>query len=411
MAEPEDLPEQWSVFSKQSGPVHRVFRGLLRHRQVDALDTIIGYLNHPHRAHDRLGAVAVLPTGTGKSGIAVLLPYLLGSLRVLVVTPSLTITQQLNSDFSSASNQPKRRAYIIERGIFRHEHVQRVLPHPGVATNIADLVNLTARMDGRSCIIIANAQKLPPRALAEIPENKFDLVIVDEAHHYPSEIWSNIVHRFRQHAKVVFLTATPRNPLPEDWNICYNLRFGDAVNEGIIRNLLFANLPVQPNVDPNTAIIQQMIQLLDEHGTIVVDGVRRSYQGLILTGKRTEDADQIANLFNAIDNRFHACAYHTKLENSENVKNEFVAGNRRILVVVGSLLEGFNHELVSVVGICRPVGTGVIAFTQFVGRAVRHVENEPQAFNASLVSHVSYSQFQNHYNLVNDVAFEPVIEF
>ena len=43
-------------------------------------------------------ALIVLPTGCGKSGIAVLAPYVLGARRVLVVTPSITITNQLGED-------------------------------------------------------------------------------------------------------------------------------------------------------------------------------------------------------------------------------------------------------------------------------------------------------------------------
>jgi superfamily II DNA or RNA helicase len=43
--------------------------------------------------------IIVAPTGAGKSAIAALLPYILGSRRVLVITPSKTITEQLSLDF------------------------------------------------------------------------------------------------------------------------------------------------------------------------------------------------------------------------------------------------------------------------------------------------------------------------
>ncbi len=46
----------------------------------------------------RIGLV-VIPTGGGKSGIATLAPYILNTTRVLVITPSLQITNQLAAAF------------------------------------------------------------------------------------------------------------------------------------------------------------------------------------------------------------------------------------------------------------------------------------------------------------------------
>jgi len=40
--------------------------------------------------------------------------------------------------------------------------------------------------------------------------NQFDLLIVDEAHHFPSSFWKNIVDfATESDCKVLFLTATP----------------------------------------------------------------------------------------------------------------------------------------------------------------------------------------------------------
>jgi superfamily II DNA or RNA helicase len=46
----------------------------------------------------RIGLI-VIPTGGGKSGIAALAPYVLNTTRVLVITPSLQITNQLAAAF------------------------------------------------------------------------------------------------------------------------------------------------------------------------------------------------------------------------------------------------------------------------------------------------------------------------
>jgi superfamily II DNA or RNA helicase len=63
-------------------------------------------------------------------------------------------------------------------------------------------------------IVIANAHKFGSNTdvdLAEIPRT-FDLVIVDEAHHYPAPSWKSIVDHFPG-SKKLFLTAVRRNIL------------------------------------------------------------------------------------------------------------------------------------------------------------------------------------------------------
>lgn len=42
--------------------------------------------------------MVVLPTGTDKSAVISLAPYVLGSRRVLIITPAVTITKQIERD-------------------------------------------------------------------------------------------------------------------------------------------------------------------------------------------------------------------------------------------------------------------------------------------------------------------------
>ena len=46
-------------------------------------------------------ALVVLPTGCGKTGVAVLASYVLNASRVLVITPSLIISKQVNEAYEN----------------------------------------------------------------------------------------------------------------------------------------------------------------------------------------------------------------------------------------------------------------------------------------------------------------------
>ena len=92
-------------------------------------------------------------------------------------------------------------------------------------------------------------------------------------------------------------------------------------------------------------------------------------------------------------------------ETERYILEDFVNGDIRTLVIVGRLLEGFDHKPVSVLGIVRNIApTSRVLFAQFVGRAVR--KNSPSDLvPAQIVSHEYFNQMQN-YNTFEKLAEE-----
>lgn len=167
--------------------------------------------------------VVVAPTGSGKSGIIFLLPYVLQSSRVLIITPSKVITDQLAISFGLDSNE----CFLKKAGLCppdeekREDFLEKLL-------ETVKVINASAQVKPRSGnLVIVNAQKFSGASNSKLVYNneeiipdvkkffaKFDTLIVDEAHHYPAETWKNIVNAFRENGekstkKIIFLTATP----------------------------------------------------------------------------------------------------------------------------------------------------------------------------------------------------------
>ncbi len=145
-----------------------------------------------------------MPTGTGKSGVAVLTPYVLGAKNVLVITPSRVITEQIYRDFCSDQGE----SFFERVGMANSEKFARYLRPHGTRID-GGLNNPSSQLSFN--LVVVNAQKFGTNAnvdIGEIPRNLFDLVIVDEAHHYPAPTWKNIIDHF-ENAQRVFLTATP----------------------------------------------------------------------------------------------------------------------------------------------------------------------------------------------------------
>lgn len=57
-------------------------------------------------------------------------------------------------------------------------------------------------------VVVSTPNSTSPLVSPEAPEDLFDLVIFDEAHHAPADTWQAYLDRFSS-AQFVFLTATP----------------------------------------------------------------------------------------------------------------------------------------------------------------------------------------------------------
>ncbi len=163
----------------------------------------------------------IAPTGSGKSGIISMLPYLLQVKKALLITPSKNISLQNEKSFFPVDDE---KCFFEISGMQTIlKKLEDVLETPKVVTCAKEINNF--RQLGN--LVIVTAQRFGGKAQTslvhknkEVIENveeffkRFELLIVDEAHHYPAKTWEKIVEQFQNpaedhHKIVIFLTATP----------------------------------------------------------------------------------------------------------------------------------------------------------------------------------------------------------
>ena len=102
--------------------------------------------------------------------------------------------------------------------------------------------------------MVVNAHKIGGVSCVQIEsiqDTNYDLVIVDEAHHYPAPTWHLLVDHF-PNSRRLFLTATPyhRGKLILEHEPCFHLLRKDAVQKRIIRPVDFEEVQSDVSMHP-----------------------------------------------------------------------------------------------------------------------------------------------------------------
>ena len=356
----------------------------------------------------QLPAIAVLPTGCGKSGLIACAPFGIAEGRVLVVAPNLTIKDGLAEGTFSGT------------GTFYH--FCDVLPKD---TRLPRVVALErGRVNEEDCrradVIVTNVQQMQGW-LPLFPSDFFDLIVVDEAHHAPADSWQNVNRAFPD-AKKIYCTATPfrSDEQPIRAEPVYRYRLADAIAADYVKNIVrvdavASEMTFTVEGEERAYTRDEIMDLREEtwfsRGVALSDVcnetiVDRSVQLLQAKTRRgTEQhqilaaacsirhAEQVAALYRSrgIDASFVASRGMTTEEREDRLR-DYEHGSLDAMVHVGILGEGYDNPTISIAALFRPFRS-VAAYTQFVGRALRALPNGNQTDNlAHVVAHAGLNQ-------------------
>jgi len=144
-------------------------------------------------------ALVVMPTGTGKTGVLMLVPYFRNSNRVLIITPSTLVRNQVAEDYRNLS--------VLKRAEVFADDISG--PHVFELSSQVTSSEEWKQMKDFD-VVVATPNGISPayENIPAPPPDLFDLLLIDEAHHSPARTWKTILDCFPNAEKVLF-TATP----------------------------------------------------------------------------------------------------------------------------------------------------------------------------------------------------------
>lgn len=331
--------------------------------------------------------VVSIPTGSGKTAVAMAAPFLLANppQRVLVLAPAQQLRRQLAEQFSTYDQLRQRKVLPDDVG------APTVIEMAGRAHSWAEFE--------AADVVIALPNSISPVHYdtgERPPPNLFDLIVVDEAHHAPAETWRAVLDHFAD-ARALLLTATPRRrdgkSIPGSLQYYYPLR--RALDEKLYQPILPVLLspPGSPDRRQSDAVIAaRAVALLrsDEHRTSV----------LLVRGGNIERLGELRDIYKAVG--LELTLLHNRL--SARQQTEIVcrlkAGDIRAVGVVGMLGEGFDLPSLRLAAY-HDKHKSLPATVQLIGRLARVDPRYPQP--SSLITMADADAFPELKNVVRQL--------
>lgn len=228
-------------YSALSLPIAHGAQAGLRHAQVAAAHALSA-----HFFSGRAPAIVAMPTGSGKTGVMVLAAFLLRAQRVLVVTPSRMVRDQVAESMGSLA--------ILKKAGAVHRAVE--LPHTHVVRHLISSDADWRKLEEKDIVVSTIACVSPkPPGVPLPPADLFDLVLLDEAHHAPAPSW-HALRTALPGARVVLFTATPfrRDGRTLPGKIVFEYPLARAREDGVFGHVTYEPVLVDPSEDADVAI-------------------------------------------------------------------------------------------------------------------------------------------------------------
>lgn len=376
--------------------------GSLREPQIEGYFAIRAHFKETNGP-----AYVQLPVGCGKTGLMGMAPFGVAKGRVLIIAPNLTIRENIRREL----NVSDPNCFYSKRGVF----VPKNGPYLSELKTGANIHDCDA-----AHIVVANIQQFSGaknKWYEALPNDYFDMILVDEGHHNVAETWTRLFDYFSG-AKVVSFTATP---MRSDGQVVageriYRFGYARSMIMGFISQIdaLFVKpteLTFTVEGETKTLSITQIMQMREKdwfsrgvatseecNRSIVNASVQQLYQvralgsprQLIAVACSIRHATQVAALYQ--EHGLRTEVLHSRLADEERsrVEASLRSGLTDVVVQVNILGEGYDLPTLSVAAVFRPYRS-LSPYVQFVGRILRLAQPDvpySPANQVYLVSHV-----------------------
>ncbi|MEC4114772.1 DEAD/DEAH box helicase family protein [Myroides pelagicus] len=346
----------------------------LREPQIAALYSILGHL----KVSDEIGTV-VMPTGTGKTE-TMLSTLVAGKLnKVIIAVPSDALRTQISNKFLKLG-------LLKQFGIINSNVLN---PKVGIIYQSFQSDENLLEFIEKSNVIVTTMNILSnfhPSVLA-ILNSYISNVFIDEAHHVEANSWKRVRRAF-DNKKILQFTATPfRNDQKRiDGKVIFNFSLKKAQEQGYFKPINF--LPIR-EYDLNRGhrlIAQKAVEKLRED-------LANGYNHILMA--RCVNTVKAAEIFKYYKeyNDLKPVLIHSSISGKNEILQNIINGEHRIIVAVNMLGEGFDLPQLKIAAF-HDIRKSLPITLQFAGRFTRTAIDD-ELGNATFIANLADSETEN----------------
>lgn len=310
-----------------------------------------------HFTVDERPAIVTMPTGSGKTAVLMMTPYVLKSNRILVITPSKLVRNQICEEFSSLQT-------LLETGVFPEG-----TPPPNVF-ELGSRVRSPEEWESlREYDVVVSTPNCTSPGYHDVPAppaDLFDLLLIDEAHHTPARTWTELLSAFPTKRRVLF-TATPfrRDKSEIHGRFIYSYPIARAYSDRIFGTIKYVPVNIVGHESSDRAIAQRTQEAFQ---TDRDNGLRHKVMVRTDSLKRAEELDGLYRDHTSL----RLALIHSRLSNRtvKGILKRLEEDELDGIVCVNMLGEGFNFPRLKIAAIHAPHRSLEVTL-QFIGRFAR----------------------------------------
>ena len=335
----------------------------LRRPQWRALQSIGSHFGFAETGENVEPALVVMPTGSGKTAVLKLAAFQERAERVLIVTPSQIVRNQIATRFSKL--ETLRKLNVFPEG--------EDIPPPRIEEQKSRIETTEGWEALREFdVVVGTPYSMSPavKNVAEPPDDLFDLILVDEAHHKTATTWSKLLNSFPGARQIAF-TATPyrRDEEQLDGRLIFHYKISQAMEDGIYSPIHFEAVTVDES-DSDAAIARKAEEVFRRDRD---DGLMHYLMARAKSKGRAKDLKEIyeakTDLTLRVITSDHA---YSRVETAiDDLINEDLDG----VICVDMLGEGFDFPRLKIAAVHDPQKS-LPVILQFVGRFARETDAE-----------------------------------
>lgn len=361
----------------------------LRNPQIEACLSIREYFDQNPCGE----ALVILPTGTGKTGVALISPYGVSNGRVLIITPGLV-----------TNNSIKKESAVLQDNFWVN---QDIIFNPSSIPIVTEYeASISQEHLEQSNFVHCNIHKIVgdrnSSLITRVSPDFFDMIIIDEAHHAPAKSWQNVLDYF-SNSKKLHLTGTPYrgDGQPIQGDKIHETKLSEVMRDHHIKllrketvnaNSLYFTLPEKPDTQLN---LQAVLELKDsewieksvalsencskdviQHSKLKLDELKKISphvpHKILAVGCSIKHAEDLHSWYQEAG--LKSVIIHSKMEDEAQLEafKSIDLNLCQVVISVNMLMEGYDHKYLTILALFRPYRSEN-AFAQVVGRVLRAI--------------------------------------